>query len=304
MNVAVASAGCAASPSVPPRRVRVAASLRAGVGSSRSPRRSAAVLLAAAACGFLAGCGSAEAERRQREQKAEFHFKLAAGYFHNHNIELAIRELVRAFDFEPEHAESRYLYGFILFGRKRFEEAAENFRRALARNPKFYAARNHLGVTYLELERFHEAIEVIEPLLKEPLYTTPYLAHNNIGWAYLRLGNLRNAEKHLRMAVFINPKFCLGHFNLGLLAKEMRDLTAAVGHLEDATRLCADYAEAWWQLGEVLAATSFERSQDAFRRCHALRGDAPLGRRCAARVVQQAPPAGSRDDQEGGDGWR
>ncbi len=265
------------------------------------------VALAMVAVSGLAACSGAAAEQRKRTEQADFHYKLAGGYFHAENIDLAIRELVRAFDFDPEHAEARYLYGFILFGRKRLEEAAENFRRALARNPKHFAARNHLGVTYLELERFHEAIEVIEPLLKEPLYTTPYLAHNNMGWAYLRLGDLRNAEKHMRMAVFLNPKFCLGYRNLGLLAKEQRDIPQAIRYLEDATRLCAKFSAAWWELGELLSERDMERAQAAFRSCRAVEGNSLLGRRCAARIIGGDPGEGGdagRGPEEDGRGWR
>ena len=269
--------------------------LLASLASAATPARALGLMAASlpalgvALAATALGCSSADAERRKREDKAEFHYKLAAGYFQASNIDLAIRELVRSYDFDPEHAESRYLYGFILFGRKQYEEAAENFRRALQRNPRFFAARNHLGVTYLELERFHEAIQIIEPLLAEPLYTTPYLAHNNIGWAYLRLGNMRNAEHHLRQAVFLNPKFCLGHRNLGLLAKEQRDIDSAVRHLEDATRLCPDnFADAWWELGELLSERHLEKAQDAFRRCRKIAGDSPLGRRCSARILDSA----------------
>ena len=282
--------------------------------AARGPRRQprwlvwlALLALAGAAVATLGGCSGAAAEERKKREQSEFHYKLAVGYFHAQNIDLAIRELVRAFDFDPENPDARYLYGFILFGRKRLEEAAENFRRALLRNPKFFAARNHLGVTYLELERFHEAIEVIEPLLKAPLYTTPYLAHNNMGWAYLRLGNLRNAEKHLRMAVFINPKFCLGYRNLGLLSKEQRDIPQAIRHLEDATRLCPKFAAAWWELGELLSERDMERAQSAFRACRQIEGNSMLGRRCAARIIGGDPGEGGeggRSPEEDGRGWR
>jgi Tfp pilus assembly protein PilF len=250
------------------------------------------VLLLALSLAAGAGCSSAAAERQKREKKADFHYKLALGYFHARNIDLAIRELVRSFDFDADNADSRYLSGFILFGRKRYEEAAANFRHALTRRPRFFAARNHLGVTYLELERYHEAIETLEPLLKEPTYTTPYLPHNNIGWAYLKQGDLRNAEKHLRMAIFLNPKFCLGHRNLGLLAMERRDFRAAVEHLEVATGRCPRFAAAWMQLAEALIAVGPPRSneaQDAFKRCYVLEGDTMVGRRCRARIVGPLP---------------
>ena len=237
------------------------------------------------------GCSSAEVDRKKKSDKADFHHKLAAGYFHARNIDLAIRELIKAFEFEQDHPDSRYLYGFILFGRKQFEEAAENMRAALRVKPRFFAARNHLGVTYLALERWQEAIEILKPLLKEPTYTTPYLVHNNIGWAHLKHGDLRRAERHLRMSVFVNPKFCQGHRNLGLLAVEQRDLSAAVTHMEEAIRRCPKVAEFNFQLGEVLAASGFtDRAHAAFARCARLAGETVLGRRCAARLDRPLPP--------------
>ncbi len=232
------------------------------------------------------GCSSAQVEAQKRAKKADFHYKLALGYLGSKKPDLAIRELVKAFEQDDHHADSRYLYGFILFGRKRYEEAAANFRRSLKKKKKFFAARNHLGVTYLQMERWADAIVALEPLLKEPTYTTPYLVHNNLGWAHMKQANLRLAGKHLRMAVFVNPKFCQGHRNLGLLAVEERDLTGAVGHFKNAITRCPKVAEFHFQLGEVLsAANDTINAQQAFAKCSKLAGRSLLGRRCAARLV-------------------
>lgn len=233
-----------------------------------------------------AGCSSAQVEADKRKKAASFHYKIALGYLNAEKVDLAIRELVKAFEKDDNHPESRYLYGFILFGRKRFEEAASNFRRALKHKKKYFAARNHLGVTYLEMERWADAIVTLEPLLKEPTYTTPYLVHNNLGWAHLKQANLRMAQKHLRLAIFINAKFCQGHRNLGLLAVEQRDLRAAVGHFEDAIERCPKVAEFHFQFGEVLSASQLtKKAQSAFRTCAKLAGRSQLGSRCAARVI-------------------
>lgn len=264
-----------------------------GVGAVRARLGLVALLILAMA---NLGCSSSAAELKQREEKAGFHYKLALGYFEGRNIDLSIRELIKAFEMDEGHADSRYLYGFILFGRKRYEEAASNLRKALQRRPKFFAARNHLGVTYLAMERWADAIVALEPLLKEPTYTTPYLAHNNIGWAYLKEGNLRMAEKHLRMSVFVNPRFCQGHRNLSLLAVEQRDLAAAVQHMEEAVRRCPNVAELQFQMGEVLSASSqTERAQAAFGRCAKQAGDTLLGRRCQARLIGGGVSAAPRD---------
>ena len=230
-------------------------------------------------------CSSAQVEQQERTEKADFHHKLAVGYLNAGNVDLAIRELIEALEVDDVHAESRYLYGFILFGRKRYEEASEHFRKALQAKPNFYAARNHLGVTYMELERWSDAVAVLEPLLKEPTYTTQYLVYNNLGWAWFKQGDLRQADKNLRMSVFLNAKFCNGWRNLGLVAMTQRDYRGAVEHLTEAVKGCPTYAELHLQRAEALEADGQAAEADqAFRKCAELAGDSALGRRCKAHV--------------------
>lgn len=244
-----------------------------------------ALLIVAALAPLTLGCGANQAELKKRREKANFHYKLAAGYFHAHSVDLAIRELMTSFRYDPDDADSRYLFGFILFGRKRYEEAVLNFKRALKRRPRFFAARNHLGVTYLELERWQDAIDALKPLLREPTYTTPYLPYNNIGWAYLQMKRYAKAGKHLRMAVFVNPKFCQGHRNLGILAEKQGDPIAARQHLQEAVRRCPKVATFHFSLGDLFCRTANGREASAaYARCAALAGDTQLGRRCGARA--------------------
>ncbi len=267
------------------------------------------VALFMAALMAATACSSSATELKEKRDKADFHYKLALGYFQARNIDLSIRELIKSFEYESSYADSRYLYGFVLFGRKQYEEASANFRTALAERPRFFAARNHLGVTYLALERWQEAIAILKPLLKEPTYTTPYLVHNNIGWAHLKQTDLRQAERHLRMSVFVNPKFCQGHRNLALLAVEQRDLSAAVAHMKDAIERCPKIAEFHFQLGEILTASGLSGdATKAFERCRALAKATVLGRRCGARVASPGGDAGSRriripNAPAGGGGW-
>jgi tetratricopeptide (TPR) repeat protein len=236
----------------------------------------------------LAACSSAEVEKQARTEKADLHYKLANGYYHEHNIELAIGQLVEALELDDMHADARYLYGVILFGRKRYEEAVDHLRKAMISKPNFFAARNQLAVCYIEMDRYADAIATLEPLLKEPTYTTPYLAYNNLGLAYLKLGDLRQAEKHLRMAVFLNPKLCNGWRNLGLLAMQQRDYKNAVDHMTEATSRCPQYAELHLQRGEALEADGQQpEAETAFKKCTELAGDTQLGRRCKAHLRNQ-----------------
>lgn len=246
----------------------------------------------------LTACTSAAEIQKEKFDKAELHYKLAGGYYASRNIELAIRELLTALEIDPSHADSRYLYGLILFGRMQYEEAAEHFKKALGANPKHFAARNQLGVTYIELHRYHDAVAMLEVLLKEPTYTTPYLVHNNLGLAWWKLGDLRQADKHFRMAVFLNEKFCQGHRNLGLVAMDLRDYAQAVEHMTEAVARCPQYAELHLQHGEALEADRrYAEARKAYKQCAKLAGETPMGRRCRTRLGPAASEEGGEDER-------
>lgn len=246
----------------------------------------------------LVACSSAAEVQKEKHDKAEIHYKLAGGYYASRNIELAIRELLTALEIDPAHADSRYLYGLILFGRMQYEEAAEHFKKALQTDPKHFASRNQLGVTYIELHRYHDAIVTLELLLKEPTYTTPYLVHNNLGLAWWKLGDVRQADKHFRMSVFLNAKFCQGHRNLGLLAMEQRDYAQAIEHLTEAVNRCGQYAELHLQHGEALeAGRRYDEARKAYQRCAKLAGETPMGRRCRTRLGPGAANEGGDDER-------
>ena len=135
------------------------------------------------------------------------------------------------------------------------------------------------------LERWPEAIATLTPLLKEPTYTTQYLTYNNLGWAHARAGDLRQADKHLRMAVFLNPKMCNAWRNLGVVAMQGRDYRSAVEHFTEATNRCPSYAELHMQRAEALDADGqVTPAEQSFRKCMELAGDTALGRRCRAHL--------------------
>ena len=61
-------------------------------------------------------------------------------------------------------AESHYYAALDYFGQERYEEAIEQFRRALAIDPAFADAMHGLARVLQDLERYDEAIDCIRRL--------------------------------------------------------------------------------------------------------------------------------------------
>lgn len=86
-------------------------------------------------------------------------------------------------------------------------------------------------------------------------------AHNNLGVALARRGNLARAVEHYRRALEAEPRYAKAHNNLAVALMQRGELERAVDHLRQALRIEPDYAEAHDNLGIALAARG--RYEDA-----------------------------------------
>ena len=79
-------------------------------------------------------------------------------------------------------------------------EALHAFNDALILDPVNKRARFGLGTTYIQLQRYHEALEILEPMVKE--FPNDYLLKNNIAWLYATAKNLsiRSGAKAVQFA--------------------------------------------------------------------------------------------------------
>lgn len=240
------------------------------------------LLILLAAITLSLGCAGMQNKKEQESaEKAEFHYKMGSAYFESHEIPLAIKSLTESLAENPDHKQSHYLLGFIYQGRRDYTKAIRHYNEALRIDPKYHFARNNLGTVYLTMERWDDAIPEFELLLEEPLYPTPELAHNNLGWALYQSRQYQNALEHFKMATFLKPQLCLAHNNLGLTYQALRNDTEAFNSFGEALRLCPQqYAEPHFHIGKLLAEAGDRRARGHFEACVRLEPGTNLGRRC------------------------
>lgn len=249
----------------------------------RTAKRRSPLLLVASA---LLVCACSGPDPIEQASQAEFHYKLANNHFYEQQVIMALRELTTCLKLNPDHPDAHHLMGFIFFGRKEYAESEQHFRRALALRGGFHEARANLGALLMATRRWAEAIEVLEPLVNATLYATPWVVHNNMGYSYMQLGKGANALKHFRMALFHNPKFCLGYNNIGTLYQKQGDTELAIDYLKRATGRCNRYAEPHFHLGEIYTAMGMHaEAASEFKECFQDAPESPVGRRCRMRIM-------------------
>lgn len=215
------------------------------------------------------------------KKESEFHYKLANNFFYNKNVPSALKELYDVLKLDPKHAKAHHLLGFIYFGRRDHVRALKHLQTAVTLDPEFHDAVANLGALYMAKERWNDAIPYFEQLLNLPLYRTPYLAQNNLGWCLFKLGRHKEAQRYMELSVFYKPKFCLGYNNIGRLHTVTGETKHAIEAFHKALKYCPKYVEPNYFLGRIYRALGVaKKARDFFTRCHGLGPDSPFGRKC------------------------
>jgi type IV pilus assembly protein PilF len=209
-----------------------------------------------------AALGCAHVTEKAR-QESELRAELAAQNLLK-NPQEAFREAEAALVLDPSNADAWLVKGLLLhhsFGRP--DEALAAYQRAVSLKEPFSEAHTNLGTLYVDQKRYDDAIREFEIALNDVLYAAPFIAHANMGWAYFRKGNTKDAIDQLKASLTLNPKFCLGHAQLGQVYEAQGNDGEACKYFARYREHCPDTADAWRRDGVCLA--KLGKTDDAVR---------------------------------------
>lgn len=212
-------------------------------------------------------------------------FELIAAYRALGNKAEAATQLEFLFDARPSDPRVFYMSGLLASDRDDLPAAIKDFKEALGRDPSLLGAWQDLGLAYLKLKRWAEAVETFAELSRRDpeAVDAAYLsalslfnagrvadaerevrralrinagaaeAHTLLGVILASRGNANlEASEALSQAVALNPSGFDAHFYLGRVLYAMKDYAGAVRELRAAVRLDGRHAEARFFLGTAL----------------------------------------------------
>jgi tetratricopeptide (TPR) repeat protein len=140
-----------------------------------------------------------------------------------------------------------------LFSRQnKFDEAIRHDREAIRLDASQMLPRQHLALILIRQQRFDEAlVEYAEALKTDPTFVE---GHNNLGLLLARRGRIEDAIAHYRRAIALQPDFALAYANLGdaLLIQGKTD--EAVAQLQKALEIDPHLTSARQNLDNALSA--------------------------------------------------
>jgi len=129
-----------------------------------------------------------------------------------------------------------------------FLSAADHLKKALRIEPDFVQAHNNLGATYMELEKFEDAISEFKKTIElDSKMEAPY---RNMSLSLFELGRYSEAEAAARQALALSPQHGAARYTLGRALAAQGSTSAETEELLRGT--LEEFPEARLPLAEVL----------------------------------------------------
>jgi len=205
----------------------------------------------------LSGCALTEKSRKE----ASYHYQMGVSYLGEKNYTGALVELTEAEKVDPDDPEILHRLGQAYFYKKKYEIAEEKYRKAISKRPSFSQARNDLGVVYLEMNRWNDAIREFRIVTEDIFYANQTDAGINLALAYLGKGDHDHALASVKAVLAANPENLQARLTLGRVYFASGRANLAVEEYREALRMFPDYALAHYYLG--LAYLKLQRPAEA-----------------------------------------
>jgi type IV pilus assembly protein PilF len=254
----------------------------------------------APACGGKGATG-ANGAPVDPERQSEAEYDVARDYFFKAQPRLALDHCRKAVELDNQNAKALYfastIHLFFCSGKLdlrdpdcRLADAESYARRALNVEPNFREAKNTLGQILILEKRYPDAIAVLAPLTKDPAFESSYLAWGNLGWAQVLAGQIDQGIESLKNSI-TEPRFCVGHYRLGVAYQRKGDLAAAEQSLSNALAVdapeCQALQDAWQARGDVrMRLGKVPEARADFERCRDISADTLTGKTCVEALAR------------------
>ena len=166
----------------------------------------------------------------------------------------SIDEFKKAIALDPKFPRVHYYLGLTYLykdGASRIADATEEFKIELAANPDEYFANYYLGILYIMERKFEPAIALLEKAVsKQPNNPDPYF---HLGQAYQGAGRHKEAVEVLQKTIALNPSLTHNDYQVTTAHYRLGQSLLKVGRTEEGQKqlkLAADLKQKGFKLDE------------------------------------------------------
>jgi type IV pilus assembly protein PilF len=209
-----------------------------------------ALLLAGCAGSGPGASGKAElptlSDESSGQKRGAIRLQLAAGYYEQGQLDVALDEVKRAVEADPNNAEAYGVRALIYMKMGETGLAEDNFKRALRLAPNNPDLSNNYASFLCQNGRERESFTYFDAAVKNRFYQSPGNALNNAGSCSLKIHDDARAERYLLEALKLTPDLPATNANLARVYYNRKDYVRAgfflnrLGKLTKMESLTAD----------------------------------------------------------------
>lgn len=200
--------------------------------------------------------------------------RLAAEYLKQGMISESLSQAEEAVAKDPQNVEAHLFLGGVYSSMKMYSKALNEYFIVMKIEPTNTEAPLYIGALYSEQKQYDNAVKYFESLVKNPDYTTPYLAHYYIGRVRMEQPDPKNkslAEASFKKALEMKPDFVDALLSLGSLYSKQHKEEKAISLYKEFQKENAPSS----RVAEILSQVFIEKGeyQQAFEQLEVLEND-------------------------------
>jgi len=179
----------------------------------------------------------------------DIHLFLALAALRSRDPQAAAAEVEKTLSIDPNHAEARTLRGWIELEVKRdYAGATADYAKVVELKPDLAEAHNNLGVAYKKAGDLDKAAASFKRAVElKPGYSE---ARSNLGWVHAEKKNWAEARAEFEQALKANPNDEGALYGLSQAQRMMRDYSGAEGTLKRLISRAPNFVY-WLEWGQV-----------------------------------------------------
>jgi type IV pilus assembly protein PilF len=138
-------------------------------------------------------------------ERARAHTELGVSYYRVGQLGVALEEFKQALAADPKYVPALNAMGLVYMGLNEDDKARASFERALKVDPNDSDVNNNYGLFLCDRRREKESLKYFLAAVRNPLYRTPEEAYVNAGICARRAGDDQAAEQYFQRALSARP---------------------------------------------------------------------------------------------------
>ncbi len=203
--------------------------------------------------------------QQRGKSPADIYVQLGIAYMREGQFATALQKLRRGLELDPNNANIHNVMALVYDQLDKTEKATSYFNSAVSLNPNDPYIRNARATHYCKLKQYAKADADFNAALKNPLYSTPWIALTNAGLCVLRQDNFAKAESYFRRALSRNSQYYIALEEMIKINWQQKNYLSARAYLERYLAVHPPSSALLWLAIRIESALNNQKAMERYK---------------------------------------